>query len=396
VIPALRAAFNRGWSAAEHRALCARLADRAGAPIEFRLSETPGFLPGSLARRLVETSQVLIARLLDDPAYLAAADALVPPEFRLVHGERLPTFVQVDFGLVRTEAGIEGRLVEIQAFPSLYGFQLLFAETARDAWRLPALAVCFDGLTASQYVDLVGRAIVGSHDPAEVVLLEIEPERQKTRPDFTATERLWGVRAVDIRAIEREGDRLFARTKGVRTRVRRIYNRVIPDDLARRGLSWPFGPAGDLDVEWTGGPDWFCRISKFSLPWLDHPWVPPTRFLSDAASLPADRRDWVLKPLLSFAGGGIIFAPTDDQIAAIPQSARGQYVVQERVPFTPVVETPHGPTQIEIRVMLVRTDTGYRAAMPLGRMGRGLMMGVDHNKGLEWVGAAAVLIDESC
>jgi hypothetical protein len=396
VIPALRERFNREYDEARHRQMCAGLADRCGVPIEFRLSETPCFLPGSVARRLVETSQVLIAQLLDNPEYLAAAETLVPPEFHIRGGEPLPTFVQVDFGIVRTPNGIEGRLVEMQAFPSLYGFQMLLAEASRDTWGYPALTPFFEDLTRQQYIDLVGRAIVGSHDPAEVVLLEIDPDRQKTRPDFTATESIWGVRGVDLRSVEREGRRLYARIDGRRTPIRRIYNRVIPDDLAGRGLSWPFAASDELDVEWTGGPDWFCRISKYSLPWLDHPWVPRTRFLTDVASLPAERDAWVLKPLLSFAGSGIAFAPTDEQLAAIPDSVRSQFVVQERVSFTPLVDTPHGPTQVEVRVMLVRDGDRYRAVLPLGRMGRGLMMGVDHNRGLEWVGAAAILIDGSC
>ncbi len=393
MIPALRERFNREFDEARHEAMCDELAARCGGPIEFRLSETPCFLPASVAERLVEASEALVLQLIGNAEYLAAADRLVPPEFRLAGGERLPTFVQVDFGLLRTPDGIEGRLVEMQAFPSLYGFQLLLAEAVRDTWHYPELSPFFGGLTHEAYIDTVGRAILGDHDPSEVVLLEIEPERQKTRPDFAATESLWGVRAVDFRSLERTGRRVYSTVNGTRTPVRRIYNRVIPDEIRKRGLTWPFDP--DLEVEWAGSPEWYCRISKYSLPWLDHPWVPTTRLLTDVASLPADRNAWVLKPLLSFAGGGIIFAPTDEDLAAIPAEARGEFVVQERVAFTPIVDTPHGATQVEVRVMMVRDGDRYRAVLPLGRMGRGLMMGVDHNKGLRWVGATAVLIDES-
>jgi hypothetical protein len=396
VIVELRERFNRNFDEARHLAMCDGLARRCGGPIEFRLSETPCFIPGSVATEIVSAARTLIGQLLDNPAYLAAAEALVPPEFRIAGGETRPTFFQVDFGLVRTSAGIEGRLVELQSFPSLYAFQMLLAETVRDTWGPPTLNPFLGGLTRQQYIDIVGRAILGSHDPEEVVLIEFEPDRQKTRPDFVATESLWGVRHVDFRSLEREGRRLFARTDGRRTEVKRIYNRVIPDELQKRGLTWPFPPDADLDVEWAGGPDWYCRVSKFALPWLYHPWVPRTCFLSDVANLPADRQTWVLKPLLSFAGGGILFAPTDEQLAAIPQDQHSQFVVQERVSFAPLVDTPHGQTQLEIRVMLVRDGDDYRAVLPLGRMGRGLMMGVDHNKGLSWVGAAAVLIDESC
>jgi len=394
VVPELRGRFNRAFTADRYRAMRAGLEARCGGPIEFRLSETPCFLPGSVARALVGVSQALVAQLVDSADYLRAAESVVPPELRLPRGEARPTFIQVDFGLIRTDGGIEGRLVEMQAFPSLYGFQLLLADAVRGAWDCEGLSLFFGGLTRQAYIELVRQAIVGTHDPAEVVALEIEPERQKTRPDFAATEALWGVRAVDLRSIERQGRRVFVRDGHRRMPVRRFYNRVIPDELARRGLTWPFDLRDDLDVEWTGGPDWYCRMSKFALPWLDHPWVPRTRPLSDAAGLPSNREAWVLKPLLSFAGGGIIFAPTDEDLAAIPASDRDRFVVQERVAFTPLIETPHGPTQVEVRVMLVNTVTGYQAVIPLGRMGRGLMMGVDHNKGLEWVGATAVLIDE--
>jgi len=395
VIPELRERFNREFDDAKHRKMCADLAARCGGTIEFRLSETPCFLPGSVASKLVATAQALIDQLLENPDYLTAAESLVPASFRTERGEERPTFFQVDFGLVRTPKGIEGRLVELQSFPSLYGFQLLLAEAMRDTWEYPALTPFFDGLTRPQYLDLVGQAILGGYEPDQVVLLEIEPDRQKTWPDFVATEALWGIRPVDFRTLQRDGRRVLHRVNGRLIPVRRIYNRVIPDELEKRGLSWPFSADDDVDVEWAGGPDWYCRVSKYALPWLDHPWVPRTRFLTDVDALPADRASWVLKPLMSFAGGGIIFAPTDEQLAAIPSEARRHFVVQERVSFTPLVQTPYGPTQVEVRVMMIRDEDRYRAVLPLGRMGRGLMMGVDHNRGLEWVGATAVLIDDS-
>ncbi|MEZ5316159.1 MAG: hypothetical protein R2752_02045 [Vicinamibacterales bacterium] len=393
MIPALRARFNAAFTAERYARFRKTVAARAGAPIEFRLSETPCFLPAPLAHDLVAAGHALIDQLLGHPDYRRAADAVVPPAFRLAGGETSPTFIQVDFGLVRTDVGIEGRLVELQAFPSLYGFQALLAETAIEAWDLDGVTPYLGGLDATGYDALMRRALVGDHDPSEVVLLEIDPAHQKTLPDFTATERRWGVRAVDLRDVVREGRRLFAVAGGRRTRIARIYNRVIPDELERRGLAWPFPSDAPLDVEWTGGPDWYFRLSKFALPWLRHPWVPRTMFLDEITGDPPAGHDWVLKPLFSFAGGGIVFSPTAGDLAAIPDDRRRLYALQERVAFTPVIDTPCGPTQVEIRVMYVRDGQTYRAVLPLGRMGRGLMMGVDHNKGLDWVGAAAVLVE---
>ena len=184
--------------------------------------------------------------------------------------------------------------------------------------------------------------------------MEIEPRKQKTWPDFVVTEQMWGVRAIDVSEVQREGRRLFYDRDGRRTQIKRIYNRVIPDELERKRIQLPFGYGDDLDVEWAGHPAWYFRISKFSIPFLRHPSVPETRFLDGIESLPADRDRYLLKPLFSFAGGGIIFAPTDEQIAAIPMSERKNYILQERINFTPVIETPEGPAQAEIRIMYVQ------------------------------------------
>jgi hypothetical protein len=393
MIPARRERFNREFSLLRYRNFTRAVGKRTGVDIEFRLSETPCFFPASLLDRLVEVSHELIGQLLGNPAYLRAADEIVPPAFRVASGETRPTFLCIDFGLVKTDTGFEGRLVELQAFASLYGFQMALAETAIETYALNDLGMFLGDLTREQYVAAVGRAILNGHDPAQVVLMEIDPARQKTRPDFEVTAELWGVRAIDIRAITKRGRKLFYRRDGVETPIARIYNRVIPDELTKSGRTLPFSYQDEIDVEWAGGPDWFFRISKFSIPWLRHPCVPLTHYLSNIGGLPPDREEWLIKPLFSFAGGGIIFAPTDRDFAKIPQDARAQYVLQRRVAFTPVIDTPYGPTQAEIRIMCVRDGDTYRAVMPLVRMGRGKMMGVDYNKGLDWVGASAALIE---
>ena len=424
MIAAARAHFEQIFTEERYRAFIDAVTRGAGVPIEFRLSETPCFFPSALMQSLVTAAQAMTQQLLDNTVYRAAADAIVPERFRLAGGEALPTCVQVDFGLIRSESGeIEGRLVELQAFPSLYGFQMLLGECAlgylgiegdgsrsvenssdidRDvrgvfhrSTPVPvslSLTPYLSGLDHSSYIELIRRILVGPHDPAQVVLMEIDPLRQKTLPDFTVTEREWGIRAIDTKEVIREGRRLFYRRDGKLTPIARIYNRVIPDELVRSRTSLPFHYGDDLHVEWIGGPDWFFRISKFSIPWLKHPWVPETHFLSGITEMPSNRDEWLLKPLFSFAGGGIIFSPTDSDIAAIAPDKRHLYILQRRVAFTPVIQTPEGDTQAELRIMMVREGDAYRAVMPLVRMGRGKMMGVDHNKGLRFVGAAAGLI----
>jgi hypothetical protein len=389
MIPALRTSFNTQWRDERYRTLLQNLQRRVGVPIEFPISETPCFLPRELIASLARAGEELIRQSLSGAAATAAAQ-VVPGRFRGPNAGATPTFLQVDFGLVRASDGaLHPKLVELQAFPSLYGFQVALADGYRSAYDLPpGLEPYLDGLSPQAYWDLLRDAIVADHDPTEVVLMEIDPTRQKTRPDFVMTEQLWGIRAIDAADVTREGRHLFYWRDGKRTRIRRIYNRVIPDELERRQIALPFDYRDDLDLEWTGHPEWYFRISKFSIPWLNHSTVPRTWFLNTVDELPDARDRLLLKPLFSFAGGGIVFGPTDAQLAAIPKDKRDRFILQERLAFEPVIETPDGPTQVEIRMMFVWTDR-LRAVLPLLRMGRGQMMGVDHNRGLRWVGASA-------
>jgi hypothetical protein len=310
-------------------------------------------------------------------------------------------FVQVDFGLVRDAAGdLQPKLVELQAFPSLYGYQGPLAEAyidvyglAASGFRIPAsarLKYFLSELDGDSYRELLRRAIVAQHDPENVILMEIHPRVQKTLPDFLLTEKMLGVRTVDIVDIKKDRSHLFYERDGKRVPIRRIYNRTIVDELERKNIKLNFDWRDDLDVEWAGHPNWYFRISKFSIPYLKHASVPKTWFLDRLQEIPADLENYALKPLYSFAGLGVVIAPTKQDIAAIPAEKRPHYILQERIHFEPVIETRFGGTKAEVRVMYIWLEE-LRPVLTIIRMGRGLMMGVDHNKNMEWVGASAGL-----
>jgi hypothetical protein len=392
MIPVFRQSFKVRYKPEKYPELLALLAERCGVPIGFRVSETPCFLPPELLARMAADGKDLIHQLVDSPSYRARSDESIPAEFRVPNEAAHPMFIQVDFGLVRDTAGqLQPKLVELQAFPSLYAYQPVLARTFLDVYGLDqGLRYLLSGLDAASYLALLRRAIVGSQDPENVILMEIDPLHQKTLPDFLLTEKLLGIKTVDIRSIKKEGNRLYWESEGQRTPIRRIYNRAIVDELERKGVQLAFDFRDDLDVEWAGHPNWYFRISKYSIPYLKHASVPKTWFLDQMERVPDDLENYALKPLYSFAGLGVVIAPKKDDIAAVPKERRSQYILQERLHFEPVIETPFGGTKVEVRMMYIWVDE-LMAVLTILRMGRGLMMGVDHNRNMEWVGSSAGL-----
>jgi len=392
MIPSRRQAFNSKFRAEQYPELLSLLAQRCGMPIGFRVSETPCFLPAELLSRMASDGKELIRQLVDIPAYRARSDESIPPEFRVPNEAPHPMFVQVDFGLVRDAAGeLQPKLVELQAFPSLYAYQPVLARTFVDVYGLDqGLQYLLSGLDSASYLALLRQAIVGSQDPENVILMEIDPSHQKTLPDFLLTEKLLGIRTVDIRSIKKDKNRLYWDLKGRRVPVHRIYNRAIVDELERKGVQLGFDFRDDLDVEWAGHPNWYFRISKYSIPYLKHQSVPKTWFLDQLDAMPEDLENYALKPLYSFAGLGVLIAPKKEDIAAVTNERRSQYILQERLHFEPVIETPFGGTKVEVRVMYIWVDE-LTPVLTILRMGRGLMMGVDHNRNMEWVGSSAGL-----
>ncbi|MGA9384419.1 MAG: hypothetical protein WA722_04650 [Candidatus Sulfotelmatobacter sp.] len=396
MIPTLRKQFNASFTPDKYQTFLRRIDDACGTHVSFRLSETPCFFPKSLLDRMADDGKELIRQLVESPEYRARSEASIPAEFRVPNEPPHPMFVQVDFGLVRDGAGeLQPKLVELQAFPSLYAYQVTLAQSYIDVYGLDGAGTAplnyfLSGLDETSYRKLLQRAIVGEHDPENVILMEIHPQEQKTLPDFLLTEKMLGITTVDIEAIKKNGSRLYYERNGAQVPIQRIYNRAIVDELQRKRVKLAFDWRDNLDVEWAGHPNWYFRISKFSIPYLRHESVPKTWFLDKLEQVPDDLQNYALKPLYSFAGLGVVIAPSKEDIAAIPAEKRGEYILQERLHFEPVIDTPFGGTKAEVRVMYVWLDQ-LQAVLTIIRMGRGLMMGVDHNRNMEWVGASAAL-----
>jgi hypothetical protein len=395
MIPSLRQQFNANYTPEKFQIFQKRMTDSCGMTVPFRLCETPCFFPKSLLEEMSRYGKDLVQQL-NGLEYRKASFSSIPPEFNVPRESPHPLFIQVDFGLVRDDAGkLHPKLVELQGFPSLYAYQAMLSQVYMQVFGLdPNLKYLLGGLDWDAYKKLLARAILGNRAPENVILMEVDPQHQKTLPDFVLTERLLRVKTVAITDIKKVGRYLFYESGGKRIPIHRIYNRAIVDELVRKNLKLPFQFNEDLEVEWAGHPNWYFRMSKFSLPFLKHECVPKTEFLDRVENMPRDLENYVVKPLFSFAGLGVIMNPKKEDLAAIPKQKRSEFILQQRMNFVPVIETPFGGTKAEVRIMYLWVDE-LVPVMTIVRMGRGLMMGVDQNKNMEWVGSSAGFCDEN-
>ena len=393
MIERLRRAFNAAWTPAQYESYKARLAEATGATIHFRVCETPVFLPAELRDAMLQGAFELFDRLLE-PAALERSKAAVPPEFDVPGGdEGHPLFAVVDFAIASEAGRVVPRLIELQGFPSLFGFQLVQGRLCREMMADEPLEFLLSGLDEASYLRIVGEAITGGVPVENVVLLDLEPEKQGTYPDFTATEKLFGVRSVCPTKVEKRGRELWYERDGRKTRILRVYNRMIVDELVDKGTELPFRLTDDLDVQWAGHPNWFFRWSKHALPELRHPLVPESRLLSELDGVPDDLERYVLKPLFSFSGSGVNVDPTPADLAAVPEAERSRTLLMRKVDYAPVIEAPDGArSRVEVRVMCVWRDGRPLPVTLLARLSQGKMMGVKFNRDKTWVGSTSCLI----
>jgi hypothetical protein len=391
--PQLRAQFNADFTPEKYAALVRCVNETEKWPADFRISETPIFLTRGFTDEVTGAANAIVA-LTRTTEFAQHAAAAVPKGLAVPNESAHPNFLVVDFAICAENDRLVPRLIELQAFPSLFGFQLVLLGCMRKAY--PAIpsnwTSSFGGIKDEAYLTLLRHAIIADSAPENVVLLEIEPEKQKTRIDFAATETLLSVRSVCVTKIRKRGCQLFYDRDGHEVRIERIYNRVIFDELVKRpDLNLPFQFQDDLDVTWVGHPNWYFRISKHSLPFLKTDHTSPTFF---ADEFPASEKidNYVLKPLYSFAGHGVDMEPTPGKIAALENPR--EWILQRKIDYAAFVSTIDGQkSKAEIRMMFVwpENDRDPTLVNNLVRMSQGKMMGVDFNINKTWVGASIAL-----
>lgn len=393
MVPALRTAFNAAFTRQKYETFLQDLHSKYPGAIEFRLAETPVFVPRDFADKMTDTCEYIID-LITDPAFSRLTERAIPDSDRVPHENDHPHFLAFDFGVCIGEEGQwQPQLIEMQGFASLYGFQVYYPDLLRHHFQIPEnYSQYLSGHNHDSYLSLLKEVILGNYPPEEVILLELRPHEQKTRIDFYCTRDYLGIEPVCLTELIQEGRQLFyihPRT-GKKTAVRRIYNRLIFDELnaAAPNLGPHVDIRSDLDVEWVAHPNWFYRVSKFTLPFIRHPYVPASFFLNEVNQLPPDLENYVLKPLFSFAGQGVVI---DIQMADLEKiKDPWNWILQRKVPYADLIPTPDIPAKVEIRLMYLWKDGQERPtlAINLARLSKGKMIGVRYNKDKEWVGGS--------
>jgi hypothetical protein len=387
--PSARKIFNENFTPEKYERFLQSLNNGLKNPVAFRVAETPVFLTDDFRDKLLAAGEDIINVILQSN-FKQLTERAIPEKWRVANENDHPHFIALDFGVCSDEKGhIVPKLIELQGFPSLYGFQVHLGDSYRDSFDLSKdWDIYFNDLDRASYLDLLKKTIIGPYQPDEVVLMDVNAPEQKTVVDFYFTQKYLGIPVVSLSDLIEQDGKLFYEDKGTLKPIKRIYNRLIFDEI--EGDPDIFNKVVDIrksfDVEWITHPNWFYRVSKFTMPFLSGDYVPETRFLHQIESVPADLENYVLKPLFSFAGQGVIIDVKKKDIEHITDPEN--WILQQKVNYEPVLQAPDGSVKVEIRLLYLWPDGDSKPtlAINLARLSRGKMIGVRYNKDFDWVG----------
>ena len=398
MVPGLRKAFNENFSKEKYENFLVDLYSKHPGAIEFRIAETPEFIDKAFTQKLLDACESIVDVIVD-PNFKALTDRSIPKGENVPNENKISHMIAFDFGICVNEANeLEPQLIEMQGFPTLFGFQVYYPDVLKKHFSIPSNYTQYLGnYNRESYIEDLKEVIIGNTPVENVILLEIKPHEQKTRIDFYCTQDYIGIQPVCITDLIQEGKKLYYINDATKqkTLVKRIYNRIIFDDLNAQKDTLGIFPdiTQDLDVEWVPHPNWFYRISKFTLPFIKHPFVPATYFLNEIKQIPSDLENYVLKPLFSFAGQGVVIDVTKKDIEQVKEPEN--WILQRKVKYADVIETPDIPAKCEIRMMYIWKDGEPRpkAAVNLTRLSKGKMIGVRYNKDKDWVGGSVAFFE---
>jgi hypothetical protein len=419
MIASIRQKFNAAFTEEAYQRYLAFLNTPFPGALDFSVAETPIFINKDFTEKLLSTGDY-VNQVIQSESFKSITEPSLKNVPLFPKESALPQCIVMDFAIAMNEHNeLVPALIELQGFPSLFAYEILQDECLRKTYTIPeGYSPYLNGYTKEKYMLHLETILNGTilFDTKEnldtdkknvsdstkdtlkhTVLLEILPHQQKTRIDFYCTEKYFNIPIVCITEIFVEENHLFYERAGKKIKIDRIYNRIVLDELKNQtkeiqdkgALLW-----SNLDIEWVSHPHHFFRISKFLLPFLKHTYIPKAQFLDQLTTMPTALDKYILKPLFSFAGQGVIIDISADDISNIKDPSA--WILQEKVEYANCIETPTGPAKAELRLYYFWDESNqqYIATMNLARLSKGKMIGVDYNKNKQWVGGSLAYFEK--
>lgn len=394
MIDIVRDHFNKNFTAEKYHHLLQQIEHLAPNTMGFRIAETPVFIPASFKNKILATCEHIIDFIKDDQ-FKELTNNSIPQNIQIPGCDSFPQMMVFDFGICKNDLGIvEPQLIEMQGFPSVAGLQYYLDEFYRNTFEIPDdYSSYLNKFHQDKYIRLLKEIILGNSAPKNVILLEFMPEKQKTLIDFICLKKLLGIETVCITQVKSEGTELFYLKGERKIKIERIFNRLIFDDLKEDDWSNIIDLNKEYNVTWINHPEWYYRISKYCLPFLHHEYIPESYFLIDIKQ-PLPLNEYVLKPLFSYAGMGVIIDVTQKDIDEIKDPEN--WILQKKVDYAPIIQTPHEPAKAEIRIFYFWKDGEAQpiAVHNLARLSKEKMIGTRYNAEKDWVGGTIAYFEK--
>ncbi|MEN9696756.1 MAG: hypothetical protein RLZ56_177 [Bacteroidota bacterium] len=398
MIPEIRKQYNLAFTESKYQQMIADIEQNWMGSIDFRLAETPIFLDQQFKAQLLAAGDSINA-FITGPNFKALTENALKQVQTPPNEQGLPACIVMDFAICKDNTGKAiPKLIELQGFPSLFGFEYQHDLAFRKNFEIPnGYSPYLNNFDGETYLSFLSKTIKGTNSK-HTVLLELFPNKQKTKIDFYITQHLLDIPVVCLTEVFVRGNQLYYHRDGKDFQIERVYNRIVWDELGKQNQN--IQEKGKLllkplDIEWVTHPNHYYRISKFLLPLLSSPYVPKAYFLSALSTMPNPLSNYVLKPLFSFAGQGVIIDVQQADIDRIKDPEN--WILQEKVNYAPVIETPTGAAKTEIRLFyfLDTLTQKYIATLNLSRISKGKMIGVSYNANATWVGGSIAYFESN-
>jgi hypothetical protein len=391
-----RKLFNDSFTKEKYENMVLEIQSEFPETLDFRVAESPIFISKELKSKLLIAANDIIDTI-KRPDFKTKTENAIPTEYYFNNESEHPDFIAIDFAICKSKEGdLEPQLIELQGFPSLFAYQNYLSGKYKKHFTVDAnFSPYFNKLNAFSYINEMEK-VLKPIAKNNTILLEVYPEKQKTRIDFEISKTYWRIETVCLSQIYLKDKTLYYKNGDDETRIDNIYNRIIFDEIDRKypELKSQINYIKIADVKWITHPNWFYRISKFCMPLLKGKYIPESNYLNTFTEYPEDLDQYVLKPLFSFAGSGVDMHPTSESLDKIED--KENFILQRKVQYEPVVEDINGvKIKVEIRLLYVWPEgkAHPKLLINLARLSRGEMIGVDFNKNVDWVGGSCAFIE---